>query len=782
MFSRNFCHALAGVSALLGMLTSPVYSLGSSCSAPLTKGSAGPNDPFWMENITHQGISAYNANPSTYVVFRNVMDYGAKGDGVTDDTAAINSAISSGGRCGGDGAGCDSSTTSPALVYFPQGTYKISSPLIALYQTQLIGDARVPPTLLAASSFSGIALIDADPYLGDNWQYYVNQDNFFRSVRNFVIDLRQVSGSATGIHWQVSQATSLMNIVFQMSTAAGNQHQGIFMENGSGGFLGDLVFNGGNIGATFGNQQFTVRNLTFNNPVTAINAIWNWGWTMQGLTINNAQVGITITQGQTCAQTGCAQGVGAEAIIDAVVINTPIFIQNSAPSNGALDGSIVLNNVKLTNVPIAVGVQNGATVLAGGSITIDTWAQGNVYEGTSGNPIFTQGNLASIQKSSSLLDSAGRIFQKTHPQYIDYAPSDFVSVRSQGAKGDGQTDDTQAIQNVFNEYAGCKIIFFDAGTYLVSSTIQIPAGTQIVGEAWSVIAGSGSAFFDYANPEVVVQVGAPDSTGVLEITDMIFMTHGPAAGAIIVEWNVHDPSGQQAAAGVWDTHLIIGGSAGSQFQGSECPTSQANGYQPCFTDFMGFHITSGASAYLEGMWVWLADHDLDGGENLSLYSGRGLMSESQGPVWMIGTAVEHHVGYQYYLKGAADHYIGLAQTETPYYQPDPVPPAPFITVSAYDPQQIGQGAAWAFTVENSQNILLFGAGFYSFFQDNNSTCQTSQNCQSQIVNIDTQSTISVYSLSTVDTTYQLSISGQGIINRSNNPNGFADTVTAWTRS
>ena len=40
------------------------------------------------------------------------------------------------------------------------------------------------------------------------------------------------------------------------------------------------------------------------------------------------------------------------------------------------------------------------------------------------------------------------------------------------------------------------------------------------------------------------------------------------------------------------------------------------------------------------------------------------MSESQGPVWFIGTAVEHHVSYQYYLKGAANHYIGLAQTET----------------------------------------------------------------------------------------------------------------------
>lgn len=80
-----------------------------------------------MEHIKHEGIAAFNNDPNGYQTYRNVKDFGARGDGVTDDTAAINAAIYTGGRCG---KGCDSTTIAPALVYFPAGSYVISSPII----------------------------------------------------------------------------------------------------------------------------------------------------------------------------------------------------------------------------------------------------------------------------------------------------------------------------------------------------------------------------------------------------------------------------------------------------------------------------------------------------------------------------------------------------------------------------------------------------------------------------------------------------------------------------
>jgi glucan 1,3-beta-glucosidase len=80
---------------------------------------------------------------------------------------------------------------------------------------------------------------------------------------------------------------------------------------------------------------------------------------------------------------------------------------------------------------------------------------------------------------------------------------------------------------IISQFAGCKIIFFDAGHYHVTNTLLIPPGTRMVGEAWTVIAGKGSRFEDVNNPQVIFRVGDKGSVGIVEITDIILTTYGP---------------------------------------------------------------------------------------------------------------------------------------------------------------------------------------------------------------------------------------------------------------
>jgi glucan 1,3-beta-glucosidase len=138
--------------------------------------------------------------------------------------------MSSGDRCG---PGCFSSTTTPAIIYFPAGSYVISSPIFDYYNTIIVGNPNSLPVLKASASFDGGYIIDGDPYFGEglNWPATTV---FWRQVRNLILDTRDVPANKgiSGIHWPTAQATSLQNIVFELSADEGTQHQGIFCESG----------------------------------------------------------------------------------------------------------------------------------------------------------------------------------------------------------------------------------------------------------------------------------------------------------------------------------------------------------------------------------------------------------------------------------------------------------------------------------------------------------------------------------------------------------------------
>lgn len=574
-------------------------------------------------------------------------------------------------------------------MYFPAGTYSISAPIIDYYYTQIIGNPNDLPVIKATSNFTELALIDGDQYQPGNAMNpsgilgFKSTNVFYRQIRNLVLDTTSAASdvSVNGIHWPTAQATSLQNIIFRLSDAPGTQHQGLFVEAGSGGFMGDLIFYGGLAGAVLGNQQFTSRNLSFYNSVQAINQIFDWSWTYKSITISNCSVGLNMTSGGSSSQ-----AVGSVTFIDSTIADTPLGILTSHDSevSSFSNGSLILENVSFKNVQTAVRGPKNTTALAGtsGSMEVAAWGQGHQYSPT--GPASFQGTIPEFFRPKGL--SSGDVYyQRSKPNYATMPMSQFLSTRTFGAKGNGVADDTAALQKTINAASlSGKLVFFDAGTYRVTNTLYVPRNSKLIGESYSVIMSSGTFFADMRHPKPVVQVGQPGEVGNVEWSDMIISTQASQPGAVLIEWNLASLGDN---SGMWDVHTRVGGFAGSHMQNADCPapvnsdgpsisnatfsnttaptpwkllfqnsslagwssttpslahTNSSNASSSCLGAFMSMHITESATGlYMENVWLWTADHDLDStlpnyaDTNTTVYAGRGLYIESRkGNIWL----------------------------------------------------------------------------------------------------------------------------------------------------
>ncbi len=57
-----------------------------------------------------------------------------------------------------------------------------------------------------------------------------------------------------------------------------------------------------------------------------------------------------------------------------------------------------------------------------------------------------------------------------------------------------------------------------------------------------------------------------------------------------------------------DAHVRIGGALGTGLKPDECPPVRNGINENCSAASLMMHITKEASAYLENVWLWVADH------------------------------------------------------------------------------------------------------------------------------------------------------------------------------
>ncbi|KAJ5135634.1 Exo-beta-1-3-glucanase [Penicillium bovifimosum] len=711
-------------------------------------------EPFWMETIEHTGISPFLDDPS-YAVFRDVKDFGAKGDGITDDTEAIQKAIDDGGRCfTGCGPGDPpAKTVKPALIYFPSGKYKISKSINMYIFTQLVGNPLDRPIISAAAGFDDLYLINGFP--SPPVSPFPTTINLYLQVRNFIFDTTavDVQSSVACINWPSAQAVTFSFNHLQL--AKNSMHQGIVFNGTTGGgggsatFMGDLSISGGDVGIRLNNQQYAMRGITFDNVKTGILIDHVFTLSLQGMKFQNCEVGVNFTAPGT-------NSVGSLILLDSEAASTKNVIISQHTKNA--DGSIIIENLKLKKVDHTVADRDGKSILAGSghSPKIESFIQGNVYKDlTNGTYMETSGKLS---RSQTLTDRSGAYFTKSRPQYEDYSSRCFSSVRDFGATGDGKTDATDAINAALKANANKRITYFPAGNYRVAGTIEVPAGSRIVGEAWSTLSAIGDYFKDEENPQVMFKMGKPGTNGVIEVSDLAFDVADVLPGAILVESNI---AGAKAGdVGLWDTHFRAGGTIGSAVE-TKCASYPTTDIPGCKAAFMFMHLKPESSTYMESVWGWSVNRDLDGlsgatnGTSQSVAVGRGLLVESKRGTWLVGTAFEHFVLYQYQMLNAENVFALMSQTETVYWQPAPAAPAPWTPNPKYndpdysncDPSSPQCFMGWSLRVVGGRDMTFYGLGFWQFFNGLNGV--EGPYAQDNIVSIeDEPKSLRIYNLGT----------------------------------
>ncbi|PLB52583.1 exo-beta-1,3-glucanase [Aspergillus steynii IBT 23096] len=742
----------------------PVVSSSVSSSTGGSCDGAAPIPGYWYANIEHNGESSFleSGSKKNYTVFRNVVtDFKADNTGETDASGAIQNAIQAGPDNGPDrGSHFMGTTGQPAIIYLPPGTYLMRSSVQFYVGTVIVGDPTNPPTLKAASEFSDDHLVyGKDPSYGGTI-------NFQIGIKNIVLDSTAIPASQNFnlLDWTVSQATQLANVGFKMPTGDSN-HVGLTTQYdyNSNLIMNDLWFEGGSIGMKLSGQQWVFKSLKFTGTKIGVIA---GGTDIVFLNCHFEKGDIGIDAGGTSGSLTVIDSTGAD-------LNSLIVSGDSGNAGNA----IVLENIQNTGTTVTLA---GAVKLSG-PVT-DTWVHGTVYDPGNANKRRADGDSVTTPRSQSLTPG-GKYFTMPPPTYSEYGAHQVVNIKSVPGipvYGDGSTDDSANINRILSQMRGCELVYFPAGTYIVADTIFVPGGTRIIGDAFaSVISATGHLFQDEASPRVMVRFGYPGDMGVAQVSDMMFTVADILPGCKVVEVNI--AGNQPGDVGFWNTHFRIGGAVGSKVQ-TGCAASPGE----CKAAWGLLHLGTTSSAYIENMWGWTADHDLDGSHKQNIGTGRGMLVEATSATWLIGTGFEHHTLYQYNFEQARNVFSALQQSESPYWQGPgnlyaPAPWADHRIASDPDfshcaPDDAKCRMALFERIKGSSDLFLYGGGNWVFFNANG---DCNGDCQKNNIQILDSTKVYLYGTNSKSITNMVLEGSQAIATQSDNAGGWGGVIAAY---
>ncbi len=403
--------------------------------------------------------------------------FGVKGDGKADDSAAVQAAIDRVQESTGEG-----------IVFIPEGRYRITRTIYVWPGIRVIGyGAKRPvfvlgdntpgyqqgigymfyfagfrPRARAGGGFGGFPFrpvtspqgtVPLNPAIMD-----ANPGTFYSAMSNIDIEIGEGNAAAAGIRFHVAQHGYLAHMDFHVGS-------GLTGLNDVGNEGEDLHFYGGRYGILTKKPspawQFTLIDSTFEGQREAAIRENEAGLTLVDDEFRNVPTAVEIDEHYS----------DELWVKDARMenISGPAFLVSNENSRMT---EINFENIVCRGVPVFARFRESGREVAGkfAMYEMKTFSHGLTLDG-----VGAEGKIQTRMAVRMLKSMPER-----GPAAIGAPPPEgtWVNLRTEGAKGDGVTDDTAAIRKAIAEH---RAIYVPSGRYVVRDTIALRQDTVLIG-------------------------------------------------------------------------------------------------------------------------------------------------------------------------------------------------------------------------------------------------------------------------------------------------------------
>ncbi len=563
-------------------------------------------------------------------------DFGARGDGRTDDSAAIQAAIDK-----------VATTRLGGTVFIPSGRYRLTRTVFVWDAVRLIGYGATRPVFVLGDNTPGFQKGVADMVLfsaghpGTNRAAVppqgavppndtvpdANSGTFYSSMLNIDFEIGRGNPAAIAVRFHVAQHGYLSHMDFNIGSGLA-----ALTQIGNVGL--DLHFHGGRYGIltekTSPAWQYTLIDSSFDGQREAAIREHEAGLTLIRDDFRNTPTAIDIDEGyydQLWVKDCRFENIAKSALVISM--------------EGNHLNEIGFDNAVLRNVPTFARFRESGRTLAGkgAAYRVANFTYGLILPGEG-----AMGKMGTVYEAQSLAS-----WPKPLPPAIRPLPpsQDWVNVHTLGVKGDGASDDTAALQKAVDAN---RVLYFPAGYYILSDTIHLRPDTVLIG------LHPGTAQFDIPNGSPAFQgIGAPKPLfeapkgGHNIISGLGIYTTGVNPRAVAIMWMAGEDS-------LMDDVQIMGG--GGTYLAPEVRKTIDNGFENAYrVDHWGHQYPS----------IWVAHGG--GGSFLGVWSPGSYaqagfyVTDTKTPGRVYELSNEHHLFTEIKLDHVENWEFDAPQTE-----------------------------------------------------------------------------------------------------------------------